>query len=295
MLAAGCGTASEVGIREATPAPPQQATLGWKEVYGKPGASLVFRVESLWVEERGWTASVQIENHSPVRFAVASGSASIDSSFGLMILPTGDHRELDRLNAAGELPAVRQAETIQPRLPGVLEPGESWRGTLSAKGALPGGSWARVVFGAFVCDGQAADGPRVPGDLAITDHTQRLRPRGQGTSVLNSSSSASAAKLAVTRRPSRCRKARARSSGAGGRERVVAAAGECLVAGQVVQDRRVLPVPLEPGGEDSYPLLVGALPVVGGGAAQHLPAQMDLEQAAELGDRLGMVVHDGGR
>ena len=193
VLAAGCGTASEVGIQEATPAPPQQATLGWKEVYGKPGASLVFRVESLWVEERGWTASVQIENHSPVRFAVASGSTSIDSSFGLMILPTGDHRELDRLNAAGELPAVRQAETIQPRLPGVLEPGESWRGTLSAKGALPGGSWARVVFGAFVAMGKPPTGleDRV---IWITDHTQRLRPRGQGTSVLNSSSSASAAK-----------------------------------------------------------------------------------------------------
>jgi hypothetical protein len=193
LVAAGCGTASEVGIQTATPAPPQQATLGWREVYGKPGASLVFRVESLWVEESGWTASVQVQNDSRVRFAVASGSTSIDSSFGLMILPTGDHRELDRLNNAGELPAVRQAETIRPQLPGVLEPGATWRGTLSAKGALPGGSWTRVVFGAFVAMGKPPDGiqDRV---IWITDHTQRLRARGQGTSVLNSSSSASAAK-----------------------------------------------------------------------------------------------------
>lgn len=193
LLLAGCGTASQVGVEEATPAPPQQATLGWQEVYGKPGASLVFHVDSIWVEQDGWAASVAVENDSTVRFAVASGSTSIDSSFGLMILPTGDHRELDRLNTAGELPAVRQAETIRPRLPGVLEPGDSWRGTLSAKGALPGGSWARVVFGAFVAMGKPPTGLQ-DHVVWITDHTQRLRPGDQPARVLNSSSSASAAK-----------------------------------------------------------------------------------------------------
>jgi hypothetical protein len=176
LVAAGCGTASEVAVKKVEPAPPQHATLGWTEVYGKPGASLVFRVQSLWIEQGGWAASVEVENDSKVRFAVASGSTSIDSAFGLMILPTGDHRELDRLNAAGELPAVRQAETIRPELPGVLEPGETWHGTLSARGALPGGSWARVVFGAFVAMGKPPAGlqDRV---IWITDHTHLLEAR----------------------------------------------------------------------------------------------------------------------
>jgi hypothetical protein len=193
LAATGCGAASEAPVPDTAPAPPQQATLGWQEVYGRPGARLVFRVESLWVESDGWSAAVAVENDSPVRFAVASGSTSIDSSFGLMILPTGDHRELDRLNAAGELPAIRQAEEVRPALPGVLEPGESWRGSLSARGALPAGAWARVVFGAFVAMSDPPEGlqDRV---IWITDHTHRLRPGAQATSVVNSSSPASAAK-----------------------------------------------------------------------------------------------------
>jgi hypothetical protein len=164
--------------------------LGWQEVYGDPGARLVFDVRSLAVTPRGWQANVSIENQSKVRFAVATGSSSLDSSFGLMILPTGDHRELDRLNNAGELPAVRQAESVEPPLPGVLEPGETWTGTLAARGALPGGSWARVVFGAFVAMGEPPEGlqDRV---VWITDHTHLLERRDQSTSVANSSSPAS--------------------------------------------------------------------------------------------------------
>ena len=193
LVAAGCGTPSQGPIPDATPAPPQSATLGWQEVYGDPGARLVFNVRSLAVTSDGWRAEISVENQSNVRFAVATGRTSIDSSFGLMILPTGDHRELDRLNTAGELPAVRQAETIEPPLPGVLEPGETWTGTLAADGALPGGSWARVVFGAFVAMGKPPAGlqDRV---IWITDHTHLLAQARQATSVVNSASAASAAK-----------------------------------------------------------------------------------------------------
>jgi opacity protein-like surface antigen len=193
LVAAGCGAAADGPIPDAKPAPPQSAALGWQEVYGKPGARLVFNVSSLAVTSDGWRADVSVENQSNVRFAVATGRTSIDSSFGLMIMPTGDHRELDRLNNAGELPAPRLAETIEPPLPGVLEPGKTWTGTLAAKGALPGGSWARVVFGAFVAMGRPPAGlqDRV---IWITDHTHLLEKAGQPTSVVNSASSASAAK-----------------------------------------------------------------------------------------------------
>ena len=195
VVAAGCGAAAQGPIPDARPAPPQSATLGWQEVYGDPGARLVFNVRSLAVTPRGWQANVSVENQSNVRFAVATGKTSIDSSFGLMIMPTGDHRELDRLNNAGELPAVRQAETFDPPLPGVLEPGATWTGMLAARGALPGGSWARVVFGAFVAMGRPPTGlqDRV---VWITDHAHLLEKAGQATSVANSSSSASAAKSA---------------------------------------------------------------------------------------------------
>ena len=193
LLAAGCGAAGPGPIPDARPAPPQSVSLDWQEVYGDPGARLVFNVSGLAVTPNGWRADVSVENQSNVRFAVATGKTSIDSSFGLMIMPTGDHRELDRLNNAGELPAVRQAETIEPPLPGVLEPGETWTGTLAARGALPGGSWARVVFGAFVAMGRPPSGmqSRV---VWITDHSHLLEKRGQATSVVNSESSASAAK-----------------------------------------------------------------------------------------------------
>ena len=193
LVAAGCGAASQGPIPAAKPAPPQNATLGWQEVYGDPGARLVFNVRSLAVTPDGWQTNVSVENQSNVRFAVATGKTSIDSSFGLMIMPTGDHRELDRLNNANELPAVRLAESIDPPLPGVLEPGATWTGTFTARGALPGGSWARVVFGAFVAMGRPPAGlqDRV---VWITDHTHLLEKAGQATSVVNSSSSASAAK-----------------------------------------------------------------------------------------------------
>ena len=195
LIAAGCGADDEAPLPDAGAAPPQRATLGWQEVYGDPGARLVFRVDSLAIEENGWRAAISVRNESKARFTVASGSSSLDQSFGLMLLPTGDLRELDRLNSAGQLPPIREAQHFEPPLPGVLEPGGSWHGEITARGALPAGSWARVVFGAFVVMGEAPSGlqDRV---VWITDHAHRLVPGPQTTSVRNSGSSASEAKSA---------------------------------------------------------------------------------------------------
>jgi hypothetical protein len=193
-LGVGCGSSgSDTPLADEGAAPPQQATLDWREVYGDPGGRLVFHVDSLSVDEDGWRASIGVRNDSKERFLVASGTASLDQSFGLMMLPTGDLRELDRLNQAGELPAVRQADVIEPPLPGVLEPGAEWRGTIRARGSLPGGGWARVVFGAFV----AAEEP--PPGMAetvvwITDHAHKLRAGPQGAMAAKRGSSASEAR-----------------------------------------------------------------------------------------------------
>jgi hypothetical protein len=196
LLAAGCGGDGDpVVLGDEGRAPPQQATLDWSEAYGEPGARLVFRVDSLAVERDGWTANVAVENDTRVPFTLASGASSLDRAFGLMLLPTGDIKELDRLNRANELPPVRQAERFDPPLPGVLDPGESWQGTMAARGSLPAGTWARVVFGAFVTIEEPPEGlqERV---VWITDHAHRLRPGPQPASARNSASSARDAKSA---------------------------------------------------------------------------------------------------
>ena len=196
LLAAGCGSDGAPAIlSDEGPAPPQKATLDWREAYGEPGARLVFQVDSLVVDTDGWRATIAVRNDSRVQFTIASGPSSLERAFGLMVLPTGDMRELDRLNRANELPPVRQAERFDPPLPGVLAPGATWQGTMSARGALPGGGWARVVFGAFVTIDEPPRGlqERV---VWITDHTHRLEASAQPTSVRNSESSASEAKSA---------------------------------------------------------------------------------------------------
>jgi hypothetical protein len=183
LLAAGCGSDGPPALlSEEGAAPPQKATLDWRETYGEPGARLVFRVESLAVEADGWSARIAVQNDSRVQFTIASGASSLDRAFGLMVLPTGDMRELERLNRANELPPVRQAERFEPPLPGVLAPGTTWRGTIAARGALPGGGWARVVFGAFVTIDEPPRGleERV---VWITDHAHRLDARSDGDTV----------------------------------------------------------------------------------------------------------------
>ena len=70
------------------------------------------------------------------------------------------------------LPAIRPGDANRAAAAEVLQPGETWRATLSAPGALVDGSWVRVVFGTF---GAVDDAPdefeRV---VWFTDHAHRL-------------------------------------------------------------------------------------------------------------------------
>jgi hypothetical protein len=147
---------------------PQKAVLGWRETYGEAGEQLVFSVETLEVLPDGWRAKLAIENRSATSYRVAS---TLEQPFGLMVFSSGDYDELTDLNRSGTLPAVRPATSYMPRLPAVLEPGDSWGGTISAPGALVADSLVRVVFGALV----SVDDPR-DGLAWISDHTYRLRP-----------------------------------------------------------------------------------------------------------------------
>jgi hypothetical protein len=152
---------------------PQQAQLDWRETYGPPGEQLVFSVDSLAVVPNGWRVRLAVGNETSIPYELGDPSATLDRSFGLMLFSTGELEELETRNADGTLPAVRPAARYTPALPLVLQPGESWEGTISASGSLVASSWARVVFGALVAVGKPPDGldERV---VWITDHAHRL-------------------------------------------------------------------------------------------------------------------------
>jgi hypothetical protein len=154
--------------QRSTAAGPQMATLGWRETYGPAGEQLVFSVDSLEVLPRGWKAKLSLENRTNTSYGVAS---TLEQPFGLMVFSTGSHEEFMQMNEERMLPAVRPATTYEPRLPSVLEPGDSWTGTISAPGALVANSWVRIVFGALMSVVEPQDS-----FAWITDHTYRLRP-----------------------------------------------------------------------------------------------------------------------
>lgn len=154
---------------------PQEAELDWHEVYGDPGEQLVFEVDRLEVLAKGWRATLVLTNDTSVSYEVGDPRATLDRAFGLMLFRTGKSAELERRNNNGALPATRPAVRYEPSLPKVLVPRASWRGTISAPGALVAGSWARVVFGTLLAVGAAPDGldERV---VWITDQAYLLRP-----------------------------------------------------------------------------------------------------------------------
>lgn len=161
--------------RTASAAGPQKAKLGWREEYGSRREHLVFSVASLEIRPNGWEARVGFENASSASYEVGGPSAASGYTFGLMLMDTGARDELERRNQNGTLPAVRRAVTFEPPLPAILEPGESWRGAMSAPGALVAHSWAHVVFGPLVSVGSAPEG--LPESIVwFTDSAYRLRP-----------------------------------------------------------------------------------------------------------------------
>jgi hypothetical protein len=152
---------------------PQLAQLDWRETYGSEGEQIVFTVDELEVTATGWRAQVGVDNASSVGWELAP-NATPDGTFGLQLFETDDPEELEDRNREGTLPAVRAATRYEPELPQILEPGASWHGTISARGSLVAGAWARVVFGTLVAVGKP------PEDMSteviwITDNAYELK------------------------------------------------------------------------------------------------------------------------
>lgn len=173
LALAGCGSGGGLTLPPAEPAAPEVAQLDWVETYGPRGSRLVFRVERLEVRNEGWTAAVSVTNRTGTAFVLGGIEHPLDRAFGVMVFSTGDLRELEQRNRAGELPPVREASSFSPPLPGALAPGATWRSEISAGGSLPARAWVRVSFGPLVAVGAPPKGvePRI---VWITDHAYPL-------------------------------------------------------------------------------------------------------------------------
>jgi hypothetical protein len=174
LVASGCGTrGASTEVLPTVKAPPQTADLEWIERYPADQPALVFGVESFTVTEDGWHADISVQNRSDVSWEVASPRTAADLQFGVMLFPNDDLKELERRNRQQDLPAIRPATSFSPKLPAVLRPGRTWRGTISAPGALAGGLWVRISFGPFVSDGDPPPGAASP-VVWFTDHAYHL-------------------------------------------------------------------------------------------------------------------------
>jgi hypothetical protein len=162
------GSESEPVVGRA--APVQAAPLDWREKYPASGQRLVFGVDRFQVVRGGWRARITVTNDSQVAFELDKSHRS----FGLMLFGTRSRQEFERQNRAGTLPPVRPALSYEPPLPDVLEPKETWAGTMSADGPLAAGSWVRIVIGTFDPIGRAPDALN-RSLVWITDHAYHLR------------------------------------------------------------------------------------------------------------------------
>ena len=171
VLLTGCGTVAREPAQLREPAEPQQAVLNWRESYGDGAKRLRFEVETLEVREDGWSTLVAVENATDIPFEL--GKRPLTFRFGLMLFADGLQATLDEANRAGALPPLREAVTIEPPPPDVLEPGARWEATLAAPGRLANGSYARVVFGTLVAVGEPP-GEMQPTVIWITDRSHQL-------------------------------------------------------------------------------------------------------------------------
>jgi hypothetical protein len=169
LLLAGCGTTATEPVQQARPAEPQRAELKWRERYPPTGPGLRFAVDTLVVNRDGWSAEVAVTNDTGISFEVDPNRRQ----FGLMLFESSSLEELERASRDGSLPAPRLAATLQPDPPEVLGPGETWRATISAPGALADDSWVRVVFGPFSALDDPPEGME-PVVSWITDRSHRL-------------------------------------------------------------------------------------------------------------------------
>jgi hypothetical protein len=172
LLLTGCAAAAEPEpVVPARAAEPQHVELRWRERYPSKGEQIRFAVDELEVRAGGWSVEIAVTNATRSSFELGANPAEL--SFGLMLFPTGALADLEKASKENRLPPPRLAATMKPAPPDVLDPGATWRATLSAPGSLADGSYVRVVFGPLRIIGEP------PQDLEpvvvwITDRSHKL-------------------------------------------------------------------------------------------------------------------------
>ena len=172
VLTAGC-TSQAVTVPTAIRAPVQTERLDWRESYPATTPALVFGVSRFTVTVDGWKADISIENTSSIGWIVGDPRFPSYREFGVLLFPDDDLKELERRTRDGNGPGLRAATSYTPALPETIQPGETWRGTIAAPGALAGGLWVRIAFGPFSADGKPPEGAQTP-VVWYTDHAYRL-------------------------------------------------------------------------------------------------------------------------
>lgn len=168
----GCAS-NPVTVPATIKAPRQTARLDWKERYPSTNPALVFGVSEFTVTRDGWRADVSVENTSDVTWFVGDPDSPDYREFGVLLFPNDDLEDLERRSRDGDVPGLRAAATSTPALPESIKPGETWRGTIAAPGALAGGLWVRIAFGPFSADGKPPEGAQTP-VVWYTDHAYQL-------------------------------------------------------------------------------------------------------------------------
>lgn len=154
-------------------APPQTAKLDWKEPYPSAKPALIFGVSRFTVTRDGWKADISVENTSDIAWIVGDPSFPSYREFGVLLFPNDDLKDLERRSRDGDIPGLRAATSTAPALPESIKPGQTWRGTIAAPGALAGGLWVRIAFGPFSADGKPPEGAQ-PSVVWYTDHAHQL-------------------------------------------------------------------------------------------------------------------------
>jgi hypothetical protein len=125
--------------------------LGWNESAGK---LMMFRVVAINVEPSGsWGVAATFKNTS-------GKTLTVTNEFALALFTS----------ASDTNPAhakILLASQFQPARARVLKPGQIWSGAFGGAGAIPKGTYVRVVFGRF-------SGPGVKAFDWATDHVHKF-------------------------------------------------------------------------------------------------------------------------
>jgi hypothetical protein len=135
----------------------EQATLHAKPVIAFHVLALADQTKG---KTSGWAVTASVTNRSSKPLHVSG------KQFGLALF--GDATSTNP-KAALLLPAL----AFKPKLPAVLAPGKTWRGTFAGYGKPPEGAYVRVLFGWF--SGPAVGGP---GFNWLSDHVHRWCSNG---------------------------------------------------------------------------------------------------------------------